>query len=190
MNVPNSITLARIFFIPIFVYLAEIRFFAPGWGLPSVFILLGLSDLFDGWYARKFKMVTAFGQLLDPIADKILTLAGLLVVADAPPPDYASTLSIPLWTVLVIMAREFAIGGFRSYAASQGMVVQASSAGKLKTTVTMVSISCLLGRSPEPFTGLPAYEIGFWLYWVALVLTWTSGIEYIYKNRSVFKEIK
>ncbi len=186
MNLPNRITVTRIAAIPLLVLATEFNYFLPGWGLPSLFFIIGISDLADGMLARRLNAITELGKLLDPISDKILVLSGLLILMEFDLPKDLEVYRIPGWSVLLIMAREFAVGGLRSLAASQGFVLAASNAGKIKTTLTLFALGGMFFRGPEPYTGLPFFEMGYGLYWVALVVTILSGIEYFWKNRSFF----
>lgn len=189
MNLPNSITLARIGLIPVLILACENGWFAPGWSLPVVFAILGFSDLVDGTIARKYNQITELGKLLDPVADKILVLASLLILMEMPEYDIHAQYRIPGWSVLIIMAREFAVSGLRSLIASKGgEILAASWMGKVKTTLQMVAIGVLLFRGDEPITGLPLMPIGWLTYWAALVITLYSGFEYFWKNRALLRE--
>jgi CDP-diacylglycerol--glycerol-3-phosphate 3-phosphatidyltransferase len=190
LNIPNSITLTRIALIPVLVAFAADGFFEPGWGLPLTFGLISLSDLLDGEIARRTNQISELGKLLDPIADKILVLAGLLILLEYQGDWGANAeLAVPGWSVLLIMAREFSISGLRSLAGAKGMVLAASKLGKMKTAMTMLAIGGLFFRGPDPITGLPFHYMGFYMYWIALAVTLYSGVEYFWKNRALFSQL-
>lgn len=189
MNLPNAITIARIALIPLLIIACEKGWFQPGWSLPIAFAVLGFSDMLDGYLARKNNQITELGKLLDPVADKILVLASLLILMEMPEYDHTAKYRIPGWSVLIIMAREFAVSGLRSLiAAHGGEILAASWMGKVKTTLQMVAIGMLFFRGDEPITGLPLMPLGWITYWAALLITLYSGLEYFWKNRAVLRE--
>lgn len=195
MNLPNKLTLMRVVLIPFMMFFYLATFIPHGIGkivALVIFIIAALTDLLDGKIARKYNLVTTFGKFLDPIADKLLTSAALLMLmADG-------TIPAP-WGVIavtIIIAREFMVSALRLIAASKGTVLAADIWGKAKTMVQMIAIPVLL---LVPFM----FEIGAvaWLIttiqivgWVAIgaatVLTVFSGVNYILKNRSCLKEDK
>ena len=154
-----------------------------------------MTDFVDGYIARKFKMVTTLGKFLDPIADKVLVVAGLaFCVADA------SRVGIPYLMIvvtIVIIAREFAISLFRQIAASKNIILAAGKSGKFKTTFTLASLNAFLFIPCDKFEGHAAYVTGrvfWWLFIVfmaaAVILTVYSAFEYVLKNKQVFKDAK
>ncbi len=175
MNLPNQLTIARILLLPILIVLF---YFNPEAGtlndityiFVGVFIVASLTDFFDGFIARRTGTVTTFGKFLDPLADKMLVLLGLLILQDLN--------LIPMWTVFLIIAREFLVTGVRLVAINNGKVISASGLGKAKTAVTLVAMTALF---------LTYETSGLVLYYVALALTVISGIEYMYVNREVIK---
>jgi CDP-diacylglycerol--glycerol-3-phosphate 3-phosphatidyltransferase len=175
MNLPNQLTIARILLLPILIVLF---YFNPEAGtlndityiFVGVFIVASLTDFFDGFIARRTGTVTTFGKFLDPLADKMLVLLGLLILQDLN--------LIPMWTVFLIIAREFLVTGVRLVAINAGKVISASGLGKAKTAVTLVAMTALF---------LTYETSGLVLYYVALALTVISGIEYMYVNREVIK---
>ena len=170
MNLPNKLTMARIFAVPIFVVLYMKTMYIPAC---IVFILASITDMLDGKIARKYNLVTNFGKIMDPLADKILVYAAFcLMVADG---------TVPAWMLIIILFREFAVSGLRTVAASEGIVIAAGMTGKIKTVLQMFAVPVLLLQM-DGIVGI----IGQVLLWASLVMTIVSGVEYIYNNRQVF----
>lgn len=192
MNLPNKLTLTRIFMIPLFVvfyYLTAIggNFYISA----AIFALAAFTDFLDGYIARKYNLVTNLGKFLDPIADKVLVSTALILLLVPPQgivimPWYASIF------VAVILARELIVSGFRLVAAKNGQVIAADKSGKLKTFITDVSIVVLLvSAGIEPLGEMNTVNlIGFILLGVSALLTIVSGVIMIVKNRSVLKDEK
>ncbi len=177
MNLPNKLTMFRVVLIPFFVLfmLVDITRFDK-WIALAVFIVASLTDLLDGKIARKYNLVTNFGKFMDPLADKLLVCSALICLV--------ALSKIPAWIVIVIIAREFIISGFRLIASDNGVVIAASYWGKFKTTFQMVMI-CLMIADIEALGLLTAIVM-----WVALVLTVVSLIDYLVKNKDVMKDSK
>lgn len=187
MNIPNQITVSRILLIPVFMVLLLVDF---GWGEITVlgadmpvsqfagallFIFASLTDWVDGYYARKFNLVTNMGKFLDPLADKLLVSAALIILVEM---GYA-----PSWVVIIIISREFAVTGLRLLLASEGEVVAANTLGKLKTWTQIIAISALLlDNILFALVDIPFAQI---MLYVALFFTIWSGWEYFSKNRQV-----
>lgn len=133
-----------------------------------------MTDLLDGHIARKYNLVTNFGKFMDPLADKLLVCSALVCLVDLA--------RIPSWAVIVIIAREFIISGFRLVASDNGVVIAASYWGKFKTTFQMIMI-CLMIADLEPLRLLTKIVM-----WAALLLTVVSLADYIVKNKSVMRE--
>lgn len=175
MNLPNKLTMGRIFAIPVFIviFLMDYRYAAA-----VVFILAALTDMLDGHIARKRNLVTNFGKLMDPLADKLLVMSALICLAQVG--DVAG------WMVIVILGREFIITGMRQVAAAQGIVIAAGTTGKIKTITQMIAIPLLILEN-WPFSmlgfNLPMDVI---FLWIALIMTVVSGAEYIVKNKQLF----
>ena len=175
MNLPNKLTMGRIFAIPVFivVFLMDYRYAAA-----VIFILAALTDMLDGHIARKHNLVTNFGKLMDPLADKLLVMSALICLAQIG--------DVPGWMVIVILGREFIITGMRQVAAAQGIVIAAGTTGKIKTITQMIAIPLLI-LDNWPFSllsfNLPADQI---FLWIALIMTVISGTEYIVKNKKLF----
>ena len=178
MNLPNKLTMLRILLIPFFVVFMLI---SPGeaayrWIALGIFITASLTDLLDGKIARKYGLVTNFGKLMDPLADKMLVSAALICLT--------ALGQLAAWIVIVIISREFIISGLRQIAADNGVVIAASYWGKYKTTFQMIMI-CLL------IAGLYSLRLLTEIVtWAAVILTIVSLIDYMIKNRQVFMEDK
>ena len=179
MNLPNKITVFRIFMIPFFVacmLIKEIPYHEIIAGV--IFIIAALSDLVDGKIARRFNLVTNFGKFMDPLADKLLVQSALLC--------FVANGLLPAWIAIVIMSREFIISGFRLVAADKGIVIAAGYLGKLKTVFQMVMSVMLIFHFSHP-VWLVTEQI---FIWGSLILTIVSLIDYFIKNKDVLKEIK
>ncbi|MBN9652916.1 CDP-diacylglycerol--glycerol-3-phosphate 3-phosphatidyltransferase [Halobacillus litoralis] len=192
MNLPNKITLSRIFLIPIFIILMSVPF---DWGtfqmegreLPVahlagalLFIIASTTDWIDGYIARKYNLVTNLGKFLDPLADKLLVSAALILLVEIG--------LAPAWIVILIISREFAVTGLRLVAAGEGSVLAASQMGKLKTWIQIIAISLLLLHNwPFAFIGFPLGMIALYL---ALIITVYSGYDYFKKNWHVMRDSK
>ena len=180
MNLPNKLTVFRmILIVPfVFVMLTDVCGAAGKWIALALFVGASLTDLLDGHIARKYNLVTNFGKFMDPLADKLLVCSALICFVEL---SY-----MPAWMVIVIIAREFIISGFRLIASDNGVVIAASYWGKFKTIAQM--ITCILLIVQLPFPWIDTVEQVF--IWLSLVLTVVSLCEYIWKNRSVLKETK
>lgn len=167
------ITVSRLLAVPVIVLLLQ---FGRG-GLRTsqlaavIFLAAGLTDLLDGYLARRYGQVTNLGAFLDPLADKLLAAGALIMII---PLGRA-----PAWVVFLILAREMAITGLRSIAAEQGIVISASAQGKRKTLAQNIAIFCLLWHYAM-FT-LDLQLIGLVMLYVALVITYWSGLEYMWR---------
>lgn len=191
MNLPNRLTLLRVLLIPVFVVLLLYSGWMPEYAhwfslaAVLVFIAASVTDFLDGHIARKYGLITNFGKFMDPLADKLLVCSALITLVHLE--------RIETWIVLVIVAREFTISGFRLVAAEQGLVLAASKMAKVKTTVQMILVILLVINLPsfaEPL-GLPwlsyARYLEIVMMYAALLLTVASLVEYLIKNRSVLK---
>ncbi len=192
MNIPNKITVSRILLIPIFVVIMMFDF---GWGNMTlfgaemqvnyfvgglIFIFASATDWVDGFYARKYNLVTNFGKFLDPLADKLLVSAAFILLVEM---ELA-----PAWIVIIIISREFAVTGLRLILAGQGEVVAANQLGKIKTWAQIVAISALiLHNTIFTLIGIPFDTI---MLYVALFFTLWSGWDYFYLNRRVLLDSK
>ena len=193
MNLPNKITISRIILIPIFVVMMLIRI--EEWGditilgatMPVthllgaiIFIIAATTDWIDGYYARKLNLVTNMGKFLDPLADKLLVSAALIVLVELQ--------MAPSWIVIIIISREFAVTGLRLVLAGEGEVVAANMLGKIKTWAQIVAISALLLHNI--FFEMFSFPFDKLALWVALFFTVWSGLDYFVKNKEPFLKSK
>lgn len=194
MNIPNQLTVLRL--ILTFVFLATMTMIFPHCKTVSliVFVIAAITDFLDGYLARKHNLITSFGKLMDPLADKVLMAAGFIMLI--------STGYVPAWIVVVILTREFLVTGLRLVASAEGMVLAAENLGKYKTTIQIVTIIYFLlmlaAREPGSLLGFfaPLFEIkilgpgilGQVLIWGSLFLTLLSGLSYVWKNRQLLRD--
>jgi CDP-diacylglycerol---glycerol-3-phosphate 3-phosphatidyltransferase len=192
MNIPNRITISRILLIPLFILLMSIPFQWGEWNIGDeslpvshfvaalLFIIASTTDWIDGYYARKHNLVTNLGKFLDPLADKLLVSAALILLVE--------TGAAPAWVVIIIISREFAVTGLRLVAAGEGTVLAAGNMGKLKTATQMIAISVLLLHNfPFSFIDFP---FGTIMLYIALFFTVLSGYDYFVKNWHVMRDSK
>ncbi len=177
MNLPNKLTMFRVILIPFFVVflLVDITS-ADNWIALAIFIIASLTDFLDGKIARKYNLVTNFGKFMDPLADKLLVCSALVCLVELE--------RIPAWVVIIIIAREFIISGFRLIASDNGVVIAASYYGKFKTTFQILMI-CLMIADIEAISMLTMVVM-----WIAVILTVVSLIDYLVKNKDVMKDTK
>jgi CDP-diacylglycerol--glycerol-3-phosphate 3-phosphatidyltransferase len=170
-NIPNLLTSFRIFSIPLIVVLLTSPGPLPSFLAALVFTVAAITDLLDGYFARLHKGETAVGKLLDPMADKLLILSGMIMLI---PLD-----RIPAWMVVLIIGREVAITGLRGIASAEGVVIAASRWGKGKM---VFQSSALIGLMVHyQYLGINFHILGMILLWIALALTLGSGIDYFWK---------
>jgi len=167
-----------------------------GWGALSVLILAGITDLLDGWLARRLKQESDVGRLMDPVADKIfLCVAVIFLVARQ---NYPSIIApdprLSPWLAVLLLSREFLVTGLRAMAASVGMVIAASSLGKIKTLLQFVGLGCImvggsLFDSLGGFAGdgIPLYSAGIVCLWFSIVMSYWSMSSYAYRVYLEFK---
>ena len=170
MNLPNKLTILRMIMIVPFVVLLLM-----GWDYIAliIFIIASLTDMLDGKIARKYNLVTNFGKFMDPLADKLLVCAAMIVLVEMG--------RIPAWIVIIIISREFIISGFRLVASDNGVVIAASYWGKFKTVFQMIMI-CLMIVDSDVLSLMTTVVM-----WIAVVLTIISLVDYLYKNKEVMK---
>lgn len=179
MNLPNKLTIMRVIMIPFFLVALMVDGLPAGkWIALGFFIVASLTDLLDGKIARKYNLVTNFGKFMDPLADKLLVCSAMIALIEID--------RIPAWVVIIIIAREFIISGFRLIASDNGVVIAAGMWGKVKTVVQMIMIIILICD----FGGKAAVVIENILIYAALALTIISLIDYLYHNRAVLKDNK
>ena len=178
MNTPNKLTIARMILVPFFVL-----FILTGWGgdanryiCLAIFVVASITDWFDGYLARKNNLVTNFGKFMDPLADKLLVCSALICMIELD--------RLPAWFVIIIIAREFIISGFRLIAAENGVVIAANYWGKFKTTFQMIAVVLMILN----FEALSVVTLI--CTWAALILTIISLVDYIAKNHKVLTEGK
>lgn len=177
MNLPNKLTMFRVILIPFFIVFLLVPGIPAGkWTALAIFIIASLTDLLDGKIARKYNLVTNFGKFMDPLADKLLVCSALICLIELQ--------RIPSWMVVLIIAREFTISGFRLVAADNGVVIAASYFGKFKTTFQMIAV-CLLIADIEALQ-----TVTMVILWIAVILTVVSLVDYLVKNKDVMKEKK
>lgn len=177
MNLPNKLTILRMALVPVFVVFLMLDGVWAQYAAAAVFALASLTDYLDGHYARAHNMVTDFGKLMDPMADKLLVMAALVgLVAQGRAPYVA---------VMVLLGREFVISGIRLVAASRGVVIAADRLGKYKTVTQMIAILLLILGAGLGGAALIAGEI---LLWASVALSVASCASYIVKNSEVFKK--
>jgi len=172
MNLPNKLTILRVFLVPVFVVfmLTDLGGSYSNWIALVIFVAASLTDSLDGYLARKNNLVTNFGKFMDPLADKLLVCSALICLMELN--------RVPAWMVLIIIAREFIISGFRLVASDAGVVIAASYWGKFKTISQVVMIIALLIEFPYAFI----------FSWIAVILTVVSLVDYIVKNVNVIKK--
>ena len=177
MNLPNKLTILRVILIPFFVVfmLFDITGAADKWIALVIFCVASLTDMLDGKIARKYNLVTNFGKFMDPLADKLLVCTALICLT--------SMNRLNVIVVLVIIAREFIISGFRLVASDNGIVIAASYWGKFKAVSQMALIIVLIMDLGGVWN-----VVGTVLTWVALLLTVVSLIDYIAKNKQVLTQ--
>ena len=167
-NLPNILTSIRILLVPILVVVLLTKFDGKEFVGLALFLLAALTDFLDGYFARRFNLVTRFGQLLDPAADKILIAAAFVSLVEL---DSSVT---PSWMVVAILAREFAVNALRSHAAAEQVVIPAGLSGKIKTGAQIVAISLLIIYNKlGEFSHLAPISL-----WVAVIVTLYSGVDY------------
>lgn len=177
MNLPNKLTIFRVILIPFFVFFLLAPYF-PEYGkyiATAIFIVASLTDMADGKIARKYNLVTNFGKFMDPLADKLLVCSAMICLVEID--------RLAAWIVIVIIAREFIISGFRLVASDNGIVIAASYWGKFKTVFQMAMIIVLIADFGGVFDIIAQI-----LIWIALALTIISLIDYVVKNKEVLTQ--
>lgn len=170
MNIANKVTMIRLILIPIFV--GAFYHYGTLYNIAAIlFMIASLTDAIDGHLARSRNLITNFGKFVDPLVDKVLTMAAFIVLVEAS--------TIPAWAVIIIIARELIITGFRTLAADMGITIAASIWGKAKTTSQMISLVLLLLNNQA------LNKFGIYVFYIAVILTLISGIDYIVKNKKV-----
>lgn len=169
LNVPNALTLFRIFLVPFLVVVLLTKFSNREFVGLGIFLVAAITDLFDGYLARKYNQITKLGILLDPIADKLLMSAAFISLVEIG--------LAPAWMIVVIISREFAVSGLRSIAAQQGVTIPASPLGKGKTVSQVIAISLLiLGHQLGEFLFIANVAL-----WVVVIFAIFSAVDYFLK---------
>ena len=174
MNLPNKLTIGRVVLVPFFIiaYMQEHYTAAL-----IIFVVASLTDMLDGKIARARNLVTNFGKIMDPLADKVLVYSALCLFIESD--------IIKAWMLIIILAREFAVAGMRTVAAAEGRVLAAGMSGKIKTVLQMVAVPCIILALAVPQYPI-IMTIGYWIFIASLVMTIYSGAEYIIRNKDVF----
>ena len=175
MNLPNKLTVGRMIAVPFFIVAYMMGYYPVALVL---FCLASATDALDGSIARKRGLVTNFGKIMDPLADKILVYSALCLFIESG--------LIKSWMLIIILAREFIVAGMRTVAASEGRVLAAGMSGKIKTVLQMVAVILYLFGLSVPSIGNTVIMIANVIFWAALAMTIYSGAEYVWKNRDVF----
>ncbi|MBI2212372.1 MAG: CDP-diacylglycerol--glycerol-3-phosphate 3-phosphatidyltransferase [Acidobacteria bacterium] len=174
MNLPNSLTLFRIFLVPLLVVVLLTKFTGREYVGLAIFLIAAITDFFDGYLARKYNQVTRLGMLLDPIADKLLVSAAFISLVELQ--------LAPAWMIVIIIGREFAVSGLRSIATQHGVTIPASPLGKGKMVSQVIAISILI----------LGYELGRFMFigkvalWFVMFFAIVSGVDYFMKFSRVF----
>ena len=179
MNLPNKLTMMRVVLVPVFMVFAALAKYGTAdfnatFSLVAgiIFTVASITDFLDGYIARKNHLVTDFGKFMDPLADKLLVVAAMLL--------FVEQHQMPAWALLLVVAREFAVTGLRLIAVDNGRVIAAAWSGKIKTASTMVAICLML------LWNIPWLNTVCWV--VIVVTTVYSGVEYFVKNHDVFRK--
>jgi len=169
MTTASKITLVRVAFIPLYMILMYLSGVAPlcRWLALGVFIIASITDYIDGYIARKYNQVTDFGKFLDPLADKLLTIAAMAI--------FCQWDVFPAWALMIVLTREFAVTGLRLVAVGKGTVIAAGQSGKFKTASSMIGLCVLMA--------FPTFPVVAWVVVAVVVLTTVySGVEYFVQN--------
>ena len=183
INLPNTLTLFRMFLVPVLVTIILTKFEGKQWISVGVFLTAALTDFIDGWLARRWRQVTPVGKLLDPMADKLLIAGAFISLIEVG--------GVPSWMVVVIIAREFAVTGLRGIAAERGIAIAASWFGKIKMAVQVACVVVLLLSRPHAPPGdvaeiVSPFAKGF--LWATVLVTVASGVEYFVAFRKILEQ--
>ena len=178
MTLPNILTCLRVVLIPVFMMLAYQNNMPCDIAALVVYVVACITDYVDGNLARKHNQVTNFGKFMDPVADKLLVMAALLL--------FVEDGTISAWMVAIILGREFIVSALRMVAASEGLVIAANMWGKAKTMITMITLIFLL--CPIGPIMLGPVSLQDVMIWITVIITTISGVTYIIDNFSVIKD--
>lgn len=168
LNLPNQLTLLRVLLIPFFLIFLYINKPYSDVIATILFVVAGVTDYVDGYLARRYEIVTDFGKILDPVADKILTASSMIVLVEIG--------RMAGWIVIVMLSRDFVIGALRNLAASRGIVIAAGTSGKIKTVLQMIGIGCLIFNGY--LLGLNTFIVGTIIIYIALFVSIYSCVIY------------
>ncbi|HAJ28293.1 MAG TPA: CDP-diacylglycerol--glycerol-3-phosphate 3-phosphatidyltransferase [Syntrophus sp. (in: bacteria)] len=179
INLPNTITMLRISFIPVLFLLLLSPDQTTSLVIAGLFIAVSFTDLLDGYIARRYNIVTTMGKFLDPIADKLVINTAMILMIPIG--------RIPAWVVAIVVIRDFTVDGIRNIASSGGHIISASWLGKQKTLCQVFAVSALMIH--YPFLGADAHVVGTTILYLALFLSVYSGLDYLFKfYRHVIRE--
>ena len=177
MNLPNKLTVLRVIMIPFFVFfmlVPSVAGAASKYIALAIFCVASFTDFLDGYLARRDNLVTNFGKFMDPLADKLLVCSAMICLIP----------KLPVWAVIVIIAREFIISGFRLVASDNGIVIAASYWGKFKTVSHMLMVIMMILDLPFKLYGIATSVV----MWIAIALTIISLVDYVVKNKQVLTQ--
>lgn len=180
-NLPNLLTILRIVLVPLLALLLAFDSeqppfdqdwmfrYSPGRIAALVVAIMGITDLLDGWLARRWKIESLLGKFLDPLADKLVLMVGLIMLLELE--------RVSAWLVIVLLSREFLVTGLRGIAVGEGIVIPAGQAGKFKLIFQMVGLGFLMWYGSA--FGLPAVKVGTFILYIALLISVVSGLQYL-----------
>ena len=178
-NLPNAITMLRIGIIPVLFFLLLSPDSTGSLVIAGIFVIASLTDLLDGYIARRYQIVTTMGKFLDPIADKLVVNTAMILMIPIG--------RIPAWIVAIIIIRDFTVDGIRTIASSEGVIIGSSRLAKQKTLCQVVAVTALMIH--YPFLGADSHLVGIAILYVALFLTLYSGLDYLVKFfNEIFKK--
>ncbi|ADR19569.1 CDP-diacylglycerol--glycerol-3-phosphate 3-phosphatidyltransferase [Calditerrivibrio nitroreducens] len=171
MNLPNQLTILRVLIIPFFLIFLYMDTDTTNIIATILFVIASITDYIDGYLARKYEIITDFGKILDPVADKILVASCMIVLVELN--------RLAGWIVILMLSRDFVVGALRNFAASKGVVIAAGFSGKLKTVLQMVAIGCLIFK--RPLFSLDTFFMGKILIYIALFVSLYSCVVYYFE---------
>ena len=179
MNLPNKLTMLRVLMVPLLIACFYIKTSWWSYAAAGIFVLAYFTDMLDGKIARKRNLITDFGKLMDPMADKLLSVSALVMLT-------AVGRLNPIATIIIV-AREFFISAFRLVAVEKGRVIAASKLGKAKTVSQFIAITMVFFH--EPILALIGFPLDMAAMWISVLLTVVSGVDYVLKNKDCIREI-
>ncbi|MGO9605651.1 MAG: CDP-diacylglycerol--glycerol-3-phosphate 3-phosphatidyltransferase [Candidatus Binataceae bacterium] len=174
LTAPNVLTLLRMASVPILIWLLSHTGPLPSAIAAGVFFLATITDFFDGYLARSYNSVTSMGKFLDPMADKLVVTAALIMLV-----GMSRTPHVPAWMVVVLVVREIMVTGLRAVAAAEGMVMAADDLGKYKMALQVIAIHGLLIH--YTYLHVDCFAFGMFVLWIALIVSVWSGVDYYIK---------